>query len=171
MTPVCLPALRSDPGTGGATSDHLIPTMRPIDMVNNKPARQTRKVKVRPLPDSVINAINHELEGHDWSNVYNSKTSNDKADTFKKEVMNIVNSIAPERIRNISSDDRPWYTEPLKVLDRKRRRKYNKNRRSKKYYRLQKEYNSRCSKAKTLFSQKNGNSSKRIRPLKMVFNA
>ena len=123
-------------------------------MVNNKPARQTRKVKVRPLPDSVINAINHELEGHDWSNVYNSKTSNDKADTFKKEVMNIVNSIAPERIRNISSDDKPWYTEPLKVLDRKRRREYNKNRRSEKYYRLQKEYNSRCSKAKTLFFRK-----------------
>ena len=31
QTPACLPGLQSDPGTGGATSDHLIPTMRPIN--------------------------------------------------------------------------------------------------------------------------------------------
>ena len=39
QTPVCLRALDADPGTGGATSDHLIPMMKPINMINNKPAR------------------------------------------------------------------------------------------------------------------------------------
>ena len=57
QTPVCLPALQSDPGTGGPTSDHLIPTMRPINTLNNKSARQVRKIKVRPLPDSVQSII------------------------------------------------------------------------------------------------------------------
>ena len=39
QTPICLPALDADPGTGGEPSDHLIPLMRPINMINNKPAR------------------------------------------------------------------------------------------------------------------------------------
>ena len=82
--------------------------------------------------------IKHKLKAHDWSNVYNAKTSNEKADIFKKEVMEIVNETAPEKNRNIASDDKPWFTEPLKVLDRKRRREFNKNRRSDKYLRLQK---------------------------------
>ena len=113
-----------DPGTGGATSDHLIPTMRPINTLNNKSARQVRKIKVRPLPDSVQSIINSEIEKKDWSNVYNAETANDKATIFKEELMEIVNKVAPERIRNIASDDQPWFTEPLKLLDRKRRREY-----------------------------------------------
>ena len=154
QTPVCIPALQSDPGTGGATSDHRIPTMQPITMINNKPARQIRKVNVRPLPDSIQNLIKHALQEHDWSNVYNSKTSNDKADIFKNEVMAIVNKIAPQRVRHISSEDKPWYTEALKALDRKRRREFHKNRRSTKYFNLEKEYKAKCSKAKSTFYKK-----------------
>ena len=130
QTPACLPALQADPGTGGATADHLIPTMRPINMINNKPAREVKKVKVRHLPDSLQNLIKQGLEGHDWSNVYRAKTANDKADIFKCEVMDIINTIAPEKFRNIASDDKPWFTEQLKTLDRKRRKEFTKNRRS-----------------------------------------
>ena len=54
--------------------------------------------------------------------------------------MEIVKNIAPEKSRNIASDDKPWFTEPLKTLDKKRRREFNKNRRSERYFRLQKEF-------------------------------
>ena len=45
QTPVCLPALDPDPGSGGKTSDHLIPLMRPINKINNKSARTYKKNK------------------------------------------------------------------------------------------------------------------------------
>ena len=149
--PVCLPALQSDPGTGGASSDHFIPTMRPITMINNKPARVIKKVKVRPIPESLQEKIKHELETHDWSNMHNANTANDKATIFTNEVMTIVNKIAPEKTRNIANDDQPWFTEPLKILDRKRRREFTKNRRSERYLRLLKEFKSKCSKTKKKF--------------------
>ena len=148
--PVCLPGLQSDPGTGGARSDHLIPTMRPIDVINNKPAREIRKMKIRPLPDSIQNLIKRHLEGHDWSNVYSAETANEKVDTFKRDVMEIVNNVAPEKSRNIASDDKQWFTEPLKNLDRKRRREFNINRRSKRYFR-------------------HGQTNERVRSIKVVF--
>ena len=149
QTPVCLPALQSDPGTGGATSDHLIPTMKPMN--NNLPARQIRKIKVRPLPDSIQITIKQALESKDWAKVYAAKTADAKAEIFKEEVMEIVNRVAPEKIRNIASDDQPWFTEPLKLIDRKRRREFHKNRRSERYKQLQKEFKSKCSKAKKHF--------------------
>ena len=65
--------------------------------------------------------------------------------------MDIVNKLAPEKQRNISSDDQPWYTEQLKTLDRRRRREFHDNRRSVKYVRLQKEYQTKCSQAKKKF--------------------
>ena len=65
--------------------------------------------------------------------------------------MEIVNKIAPERFRNISTDDQPWYTEQLKILDRKRRREFHQNRRSNKYTRLQNEYKTKCNQAKKAF--------------------
>ena len=142
---VCFSALWCDLGTGGATYYHFIPTMRPITMINNKPARVIKKVKIRPLPDSFQENIKLELEGHDWSNMHNANMANDKATIFTNEVMTIVNKVASEKTRNIASDDQPWFTEPLKIQDRRRRREFTKNRRYERYLQLLKEFKSKCS--------------------------
>ena len=151
QVPVCLPPLQADPGSGGATSDHKIIILKPINMINNKPSRATRQIKVRPLPESLLNLIKAALQVHNWSNVHNAETSHEKARIFQDEVMEIVDKIAPERLRNISTDDQPWYTEQLKILDRKRRREFHQNRRSGRYNRLQGEYKTKCSQAKKVF--------------------
>ena len=151
QTPVSLQPLQADPGTGGATSDHMISIMRPISMVNNKPCRENRKIKVRPLPESLINLIKASLQFHSWENVYHATTSDEKAHIFHKEVMEKVNEIAPEKLRNVSSDDEPWFTDQLKVLDRRRRREFQRHRRSERYHKLQKEYQNKCSQAKKKF--------------------
>ena len=44
--------------------------------------------------------------------------------------MDKVNTIAPEKVRRVASDDKPCFTENLKDLDRRRRREFHKNRRS-----------------------------------------
>ena len=127
QVPVCLPPLQADPGSGGATADHLIPIWKPINTMNNKPSRIFRKIKVRPLPESTLLLILTALNLHNWDNVYNAETAHEKATTFHKEVMQIVNEIAPEKYKNISSDDQPWFDDALKILDRKRRREFHKN--------------------------------------------
>ena len=66
----------------------------------------------------------------------NAKTSNEKADIFHKEMISILDTVAPVKNRKIASVDQPWYSEPLKRLDRKRKREYQHNRRSKRYFLL-----------------------------------
>ena len=53
----------------------------------------------------------------------------------------------------MASDDEPWFNQALKKLDRKRRREYNKNRRSEKYLRLSHLYKERISKAKKQYKR------------------
>ena len=144
QVPVCLAPVEADPGTGGKTSDHLAPTMRPVDMVNNVPARTCRTVRVRPLPESRLAILEENLRAENWSCVLEARTADQKADFFHTVAMDIINKCVPEKIRKISNDDQDWYTEQLKNLDRKRRREFHMNRRSDRYLRLQDEYQKKC---------------------------
>ena len=47
--------------------------------------------------------------------------------------MRALNSYLPEKQRQISSDDQPWITHRLKMLDRKRKRIYSKERKSERW--------------------------------------
>ena len=49
-----------------------------------------------------------------------------------------LDEIFPEKMRKISNDDQPWITHRLKVLDRRRKRIYRKERRSEKWTKLNK---------------------------------
>ena len=56
-----------------------------------------------------------------------------KASKFQEMLITILDEILPEKIRKISSDDQPWITHRLKVLDRRRKRIFHKERRSEKW--------------------------------------
>ena len=68
--------------------------------------------------------------------------------------METVDKIAPYKMRIIASDDQPWFDENLKVLDKKRRREFTKNRRSQRYRKLNQEFKAKCSKSEKNFFQK-----------------
>ena len=62
--PICLDPLDSDPDKNGTKSDHRIVICRPINVINNRPARITRKVKVRPITESGIEEMRKWLMDH-----------------------------------------------------------------------------------------------------------
>ena len=110
--------------------------MKPVDTINNKPARTVREVTVRPLPKSGLSKFKQWIQDEDWTRVLGSRSADVKAETLHNLVMNKLDEFCPQKTRRIASDDRPWYTDQLKRLDRRRRREYKKNRRSNKYKKL-----------------------------------
>ena len=64
-----------------------------------------------------------------------------------------VNKYLPEKAIKIACDDEPWFSQPLKVLDRRRRREYNKNRRSAKYLELDRRFKEKISKCKKKYKR------------------
>ena len=57
-------------------------------------------------------------------------------------------------VKTVTNNNEPWYTDKLTKLDRRRRREYNKHRRSEKYLSLENIYKEELSKAKRSFYSK-----------------
>ena len=116
--PECLPPLDADDGSGGKPSDHLTVVMKPIDVINNKPARTERKVEVRPMKESGISMFGAWLKNHNWSEVYEAESVDEKSEIFQNILLQKVEEFLPQKMRKISSDDQPFCTENMKRLKR-----------------------------------------------------
>ena len=149
--PLCLDPLDSDPDKNGKKSDHRIVLFKPISVINNKSARITREIKVRPIPASGVEKMQTWLMDQTWANVYEAVTAHEKADVFQKCLIEQFELIFPEKTRKINSDDAPWMTQKLKKLDRKRKRIYNKERRSGKWSEMNQTFKKEVKNAKESF--------------------
>ena len=106
--PECLPALDADPGSGGKPSDHLMVVMKPISMLNNKPARLTREIKVRPLKQSGLDLFSFWIKDQNWKEVLDAKSVDEKSEILQNMLMTKCNEFLPIKMRVISSDDQPF---------------------------------------------------------------
>ena len=119
QTPICLPPLDSDPDKIGSKSDHRIVLAEPINVINNKPGRVFKKVKVRPVPQSGIMKMKEWFVDQNWEEIFKAETAHEKAELFQNIIIKVFDEIFPEKTRKISNYDQPWITHRLKVLDRK----------------------------------------------------
>ena len=63
--PECLAPLDSDPDRNGKPSDHLMVVMRPITVINNKPARNKKVIKHRPFTDERLQVMHEWIDNKD----------------------------------------------------------------------------------------------------------
>ena len=148
QVPEILPPLCADPGSNGKASDHMIVVMRPINSIANQCSRSFTKVKVRPIHKSGMQLLRSWFESQLWTLNLATESIDKKAELLLSQVLEAVNSFLPEKVINLASDNQPWFTEPLKKLDRRRRREYHRNRISDKYSRLNRLYLEKLAKAK-----------------------
>ena len=87
QAPVCLPPLDPDPDSNGSPSDHLIVIMRPINTINNKPARSVREVKVRPLTNSGMTKLRKWMEKENWDSVLSTQDVDVKAERLQSMIL------------------------------------------------------------------------------------
>ena len=118
--PVCLPPLDPDPDTNGKPADHLIVVMRPVNSLNNKPGRSFREVKVRPLIKSGMSKLKDWIQKQEWKEVLEEESVDKKAEILHNMILNKLDEVCPEKFRKISSDDKPWFTEHLKIIKKRK---------------------------------------------------
>ena len=128
--------------------------MRPLSSLNNRSARTLWEVRVRPLPSSGLEKFGKWIQEQDWINVLASEFVDTKAEKLHNMILDKLEEVCPEKTRKISSDDQPFFSEQLKRLHRKKRREYNKNRKSAKYLRLKKIFKHKVALEKIKFKKK-----------------
>ena len=152
--PVCLPPLNPDPDSCGRPSDHFIVLMKPINALNNKSSRTHREIKVRPLPASGLKKFEHWIQNEDWADIMDEELVDKKAEILQNIILTKLDEFCPEKVRKISSDDQPFFTQELKRLHRRKRREFTKNRRSNKFLELKKKFKKKVEEEKKNFKKR-----------------
>ena len=148
QSPVCLPPLDPDPDKNGAPADHMIVYMRPIDSVNNNPARKLKIVRYRPLPESGIREMGNWIVNHDWAEVFSASTAHEKAFILQTTLLEKLDVFLPEKNVKFTSEDQVWITPELKDISRKKQREFFKHRKSSKWRNLNKLFEEKSELAK-----------------------
>ena len=142
--PVTKPPINNNEGNGGKPSDHLVVLMYPITSVLECPPRQYRTVEYRPLTDSGMEAYGQWLADQDWNKVYSEIDVHKKADVFQEILMKQFYETFPLKTFKVCSEDKPWITRTLKLMDRKQKREFSKNQNSPKWQNMNQIFEERC---------------------------
>ena len=137
--PKCLAPISSDNGCG-KPSDHMTVVWEPINVVNNKPLRQTRQVVVRPITESGMKLLKLWIQNKQWKELEEAPTVDMKVKIFNQDILTQLNICLPEKIIRVTTDDAPWCNNKVKNIKRIKCREYNKHRRSNKWIELDKKY-------------------------------
>ena len=77
-----------------------------------------------------------------------------KAEILQNIILTKLDEFCPEKVRKISSDDQPFFTQELKRLHRRKRREFTKNRRSNKFLELKKKFKKKVEEEKKNFKKR-----------------
>ena len=131
--PQVIPPVPVDVTGQGVPSDHNGVLAVPLSTAYSQRKAESRKVTVRPLPDSLVFKFGSALVKEDWSFLTPEMTSTELVDVFEKHTSNLVEQTFPEKNVTISDWDQPYMTEELKLIRRQRIRAYRQGGRSAKY--------------------------------------
>ena len=130
--PQILPPLEVDTDKVGKDSDHEIIILAPIlSSLNSQ--RQKRTVKSRPIDNAVIEKFTQFFATHPWDEVLKVDDIDTKVNNFHQTMRSKLDEFCPEKEYKVSVLDRKWMTPELKTLNRKIKREFFKNRKSKKW--------------------------------------
>ena len=149
--PDCLKPLDPDDDAKGAPSDHNIVVMEPRSVLENKPARETKEITVRPMKRSGIDLFGFWVKSQNWKEIFEEENVNKKADIFQNMLLQKLNEFLPSKTRKVCTADQPFCTDKIKRIKRKKTREYQKNRKSLKWRQLNLKYQKEIAAAKSKY--------------------
>ena len=130
----------------GVPSDHNGVLVLPL---NNIVASKgtTKEIKlVRPMPDSAVLDYRRSVGNINWNIMIEGMSSSEMVDIFQKMITNLVDIHFPLKSITISQYDKPWFTQELRAMRRRRQRLYRKEGRSQAYLIVKQEFDKKLEK-------------------------
>ena len=146
-------ALLPDLPAEASPSDHLGNLLISRSVPGISSTRLFRKITVRPLSSSQIDALGRWIGQHSWDELEATSDVDTQLELFTSTVFFMLNTIAPEKEIKISLDDPPWMNTRIKTIIRQRNREFDKHAKSIKWRKLMKKSKAMVKRAKTNFSE------------------
>ena len=152
--PKIIPPVAVDVPGQGAPSDHNGVLVVPISSSESLRSSNKMKVKVRPLPDTLIRKFGNLIVNESWAFIDNKLLPTQMVTEFEHYSSQIIESTFPEKLITVSDYDKPYMTEELKLIRRQRQRIYRKFGKSAKYKLLRDHFNSKLKKEAEKYKQR-----------------
>ena len=146
-------ALLPDNPAVASPSDHIGNLLVSRSIPGVSATRMFRKIKVRPLSSSQIDALGCWISSESWEQLLAASDVDTKLEIFSSTVFTMLNAVAPEKEIKICLDDPPWMNTRIKLVIRQRNREFDKNGKSSKWRKLLKRSKNMVRDAKKNFSE------------------
>ena len=120
--PTILPPLQVDDNKEGKDSDHKGVQCLPRNNLAQEGGFIREKVVVRRFPESKILDAGLDLTQEDWEFLKDNKNVDEMVDAFEGHNRMIVDKYFPEKVILVGPEDRPYFTEELRQMKRRRQR-------------------------------------------------
>ena len=147
LEPFTILPLDNDEDKDGKPSDHLPVIFKPINNSENR-KQNYRMIKFRPLLQSGIEHFGNWIKDQNWSDIFELETAHQKAEKLQSMLLTQLNISLPEKTLKVNENDVPWVNHKVKKIDRKCKREYSKNKKSKKWKFLKEMYDNTIKEAK-----------------------
>ena len=135
--PSILPPLQVDDDKDGHDADHKGVQCLPRTSLAPQGGAVREKIMIQRFPDSKIEDFGLKLVEETWEQLEDSMDSTEMVSFFQAYSKEMVDKTFPMKEVQVGPDDKPYFTEELRQLKRRRQRAYtNLGRRSAKYINL-----------------------------------
>ena len=134
--PEIIPPINPDRPGHGVPSDHNGVEATPRVSMSQPPTRTKVRKMIRPLPDSLLFTFQSKLRTQNFE-MLRGMNIQEMVSTFQNVVNTLLCDTFPEKTIIISPEDKPWFTEGLRLLKRQRLRHYQRHGKDEKYNDLQ----------------------------------
>ena len=97
QTPIIVPPITADNPETAKSSDHSVPVRTPHVDRFQRPVRNYKIIKFRPLPDSGVRNFGNWIVNEKWNTIEVNDSATDKAIAFEDIVMSISEQILPPK--------------------------------------------------------------------------
>ena len=154
-TPVIVSPIQPDDPARGKSGDHSVPVIYPLDNTIIEKNKEYVERTSRPIPDSGLRAFGQLIINEKWEAIIDGDTTTQQDEAFQKVLLRILDKTCPVKTVRLRTEDKPYMTKEIKILDRQRRREYSKRGKSDKYLDLKKRYDKKMKAACQDFLDKN----------------
>ena len=153
--PVLVPAVEADCPSRGKKSDHSVPIIYPLNNETIKMNKQYKERTTRPLPDLGIRKFGQAMMSEGWEEVKSEDSPSQQDEALHAVLARILERALPVKKVRLRSTDKPYITQEIKTIDRRRRREYDKIGKSAKYLDSKKIFDQKLKAANQSYLNKN----------------
>ena len=140
-SPIVVPPIQIDDPARGKNGDHSVPIIYPLNNASISQKKVYTERTSRPLPDSGVRAFGQLIINEGWEAVDENDDSTQQDEVLQTMLLNMLDKSCPTKTVKLRTEDKPYITKELKILDRQTRREYNRRGKSLRYLELKERYN------------------------------